>query len=172
MLKADVRVIAATNRDLRVAMTMGAFREDLYYRLHVFAIHLPPLRERPEDILPLLEHFLNQLGPVVIGRPAAGISREAREQFLAHAWPGNVRELRNAVERALILCEGGLINPEHLPWYAEAAKSTPPPAPPSAPGAAEPAVGDFPAHGVDLEAKIGRASCRESVSSCVVAGGA
>src|SRR3989449_10880515 len=145
--KADVRVIAATNRDLRVAMTRGAFREDLYYRLHVFAIHLPPLRERPEDILPLLEHFLNQLGPVVIGRPAAGISREAREQFLAHAWPGNVRELRNAVERALILCEGGLINPEHLPWHAEAATSAPlPPA-----ESAQPAVPDFPAQGVALE---------------------
>jgi len=105
-LKADVRVIAATNRDLQVAMTKGAFREDLYYRLHVFAIHLSPLRERPEDILPLLEHFVDELGPVVLGRPAAGISREARAHFLAHAWPGNVRELRNAVERALILCEG------------------------------------------------------------------
>src|SRR2546422_586870 len=150
MLKADVRGIAATNRDLRVAMTRGAFREDLYYRLHVFAIHLPPLRERKEDILPLLEHFLNQLGPVVIGRPAAGISREAREQFLAHAWPGNVRELRNAVERALILCEGGLINPEHLPWHAESAPSAPPPLP--AGPAAQPTVGDFPPHGVDLEA--------------------
>src|SRR6266480_616468 len=152
-LKADVRVIAATNRDLKVAMTRGAFREDLYYRLHVFAIHLPPLRERQDDILPLLEHFLSQLGPVVIGRPAAGISREAREQFLAYGWPGNVRELRNAVERALILCEGGLINPEHLPWHAEAAKSAPQPAPPPpAPEIAEPGVADFPTHGVDLEA--------------------
>src|SRR5213594_586556 len=148
-LKADVRVIAATNRDLKVAMTKGAFREDLYYRLYVFAIHLPSLRERKEDILPLLEHFLNQLGPVVIGRPAAGISREAREQFLAYAWPGNVRELRNAVERALILCEGGLINPEHLPWHAEAAKTAPPPPAAEAP---QPPVADFPAHGVDLEA--------------------
>jgi len=147
-LKADVRVIAATNRDLKAAMTQGTFREDLYYRLHVFAIHLPPLRERQEDILPLLEHFLNQLGPVVTGRPAAGISPEAREQFLAYAWPGNVRELRNAVERALILCEGGLLNPEHLPWHAESARSAPPPSPAAAP----PIVGDFPAHGVDLEA--------------------
>ena len=162
MLKADVRVIAATNRDLKVAMTKGAFREDLYYRLHVFAIHLPPLRERREDILPLLEHFVQELGPVVIGRPAAGISREARAHFLAYAWPGNVRELRNAVERALILCEGGLINPEHLPWYAESAKRAPPapPAPPArplspaapVPLAVNPAGGDFPAHGVDLEA--------------------
>jgi two-component system response regulator AtoC len=151
-LKADVRVIAATNRDLHVAMTKGAFREDLYYRLHVFAIHLPPLRERPEDILPLLEHFVEELGPVVLGRPAAGISREAREHFLAHAWPGNVRELRNAVERALILCEGGLINPEHLPWRAEAPRSAPliPLPAPAAPTL--PAGGEFPAQGVDLEA--------------------
>src|SRR6267378_3034387 len=119
-LKADVRVIAATNRDLKAAMTQGAFREDLYYRLHVFAIHLPPLRERQEDILPLLEHFMEELGPAVLGRPAAGISREARAHVLAHSWPGNVRELRNAVERALVLCEGGLINPEHLPWRVEA----------------------------------------------------
>ena len=79
---------------------------------------------------------------MVLGRPAAGISRDARAHFLAYAWPGNVRELRNAVERALILCEGGLINPEHLPWHADAAGSAP----------AEPAVGDFPLHGVDLEA--------------------
>ena len=153
MLKADVRVIAATNRDLQVAMTKGAFREDLYYRLHVFAIHLPPLRERQEDILPLLEHFVQELGPVVIGRPAAGISREARAHFLAYPWPGNVRELRNAVERALILCEGGLINPEHLPWYAESAKRVPTVSPAAPfPLAAPPAGGDFPAHGVDLEA--------------------
>jgi len=156
MLKADVRVIAATNRDLKGAMTRGAFREDLYYRLHVFAIHLPPLRERQEDILPLLEHFVQELGPVVLGRPAAGISREAREHFLAHTWPGNVRELRNAVERALILCEGGLINPEHLPWHAESTRSAPPPPPPPpaaapVPPVAQPAVGEFPAHGVDLE---------------------
>jgi DNA-binding NtrC family response regulator len=129
-------------------LTKGAFREDLYYRLHVFAIHLPPLRARTQDILPLLEHFLNELGPVVIGRPAAGVSREAREQFLAYGWPGNVRELRNAVERALILCEGGLINPEHLPWHAEAANHAPPPSL----AAAQPVVGAFPAHGVDLEA--------------------
>src|SRR5437879_6412888 len=146
MLKADVRVIAATNRDLQVAMTQGAFREDLYYRLHVFAMHLPPLRERQEDILPLLEHFVEELGPVVLGRPAAGISREARTHFLTYAWPGNVRELRNAVERALVLCEGGLINPEHLPWRVEATRA------PLIPLPAPPAAGDFPAQGVDLEA--------------------
>ena len=157
LLKADVRVIAATNRDLKAALTQGTFREDLYYRLHVFAIHLPPLRERREDILPLLEHFVGTLGPVVLGRPAAGISREARAHLLAYAWPGNVRELRNAVERALILCEGGLINPEHLPWHAEAAPSAIPPVPtfppPASPAPVVPsAVEAFPAHGVDLEA--------------------
>jgi DNA-binding NtrC family response regulator len=150
-LKADVRVIAATNRDLQAAMSRGAFREDLFYRLHVFAIHLPPLRERKEDILPLLEHFVRELGPVVLGRAAAGISREAREDLLAYAWPGNVRELRNAVERALILCEGGLINPEHLPWHAPAARNAPRPLPPP-PAPGDPVVGDFPASGVDLEA--------------------
>jgi DNA-binding NtrC family response regulator len=122
----------------------------------VFAIHLPPLRERREDILPLLEHFVATLGPVVLGRPAAGISREAREHLLAYAWPGNVRELRNAVERALILCEGGLINPEHLPWHAEAAPSPGPLRPPVAappPTPVVPAtVAAFPPLGVDLEA--------------------
>jgi len=151
-LKADVRVIAATNRDLQVAMTRGAFREDLYYRLYVFAIDLPPLRERPEDILPLLEHFVQELGPVVLGRPAAGVSREAREQFLAYAWPGNVRELRNAVERALILCEGGLINPEHLPWRMEVSTNRSLIPLPAAATPVPPEHGEFPAQGVDLEA--------------------
>src|SRR5262249_15184349 len=114
MLKADVRVIAATNRDLAVAIAKNAFREDLYYRLNVFQIHIPPLRERPEDILPLAETFLEELGRSM-GRPAAGISRDAREWMMSYAWPGNVRELRNAVERAILLCDGGLITREHLP---------------------------------------------------------
>jgi len=114
MLKADVRVIAATNRDLPVAIAKGAFREDLYYRLNVFQIQIPALRERPEDILPLAETFLEELGRSM-GRPAAGISRDAREWMMAYAWPGNVRELRNAIERAILLCDGGLITREHLP---------------------------------------------------------
>jgi transcriptional regulator with GAF, ATPase, and Fis domain len=113
-LRADVRVIAATNRDLAAAIARGAFREDLYYRLNVFEIPIPPLRERAEDILPLAEAFLAELGPTV-GRPAAGISRDAREWLLAYSWPGNVRELRNAIERAILLCDGGLITREHLP---------------------------------------------------------
>jgi transcriptional regulator with PAS, ATPase and Fis domain len=113
VLKADIRVIAATNRDLRGAMEAGSFREDLYYRLQVFEIGLPPLRERREDILPLSEAFLQDIAHS-FGRPPAGIAREGRDGLLAYHWPGNVRELRNMLERAAILCEGGLITKEHL----------------------------------------------------------
>jgi len=112
--KADVRIVAATNRDLSAAIARGEFREDLYYRLSVFEIRLPPLRERRDDILPLTERFLEEIG-LQIGRPAGGVSREARELLLAYPWPGNVRELRNALERAAILCDGGLITASHLP---------------------------------------------------------
>ena len=113
-LHADIRVVAATNRDPRVAMERGTLREDLYYRLSVFEMTLPPLRDRAEDILVLAEAFLADIGRGV-GRPAAGLSKDARDRLLAHAWPGNVRELRNAIERAVILCEGGLITSAHLP---------------------------------------------------------
>lgn len=113
-LKANVRVITATNRDLMAAIGRGQFREDLYYRLNVFEIVVPPLRERPEDILLLAESFLDELG-TTMGRPAAGISRDARDWLLAYPWPGNVRELRNAIERAILLCDGGLIARDHLP---------------------------------------------------------
>jgi two-component system response regulator AtoC len=113
-LDADVRVIAATNRNLQEAMAQGRFREDLFYRLAVFEIHVPALRERGEDILPLAELFRAELEPSA-PRPAAGISRDARDWLLAYPWPGNVRELRNAMERAVLLCDGGLITREHLP---------------------------------------------------------
>ncbi len=113
-LKADVRVIAATNRDLRSLIARQAFREDLFYRLNVFQIEVSSLRDRPEDILPLAESFLEDLGRTM-GRPAAGISRDAREWLMGYSWPGNVRELRNAIERAILLCDGGLITREHLP---------------------------------------------------------
>jgi transcriptional regulator with GAF, ATPase, and Fis domain len=112
--KADVRIIAATNRDLSAALARGDFREDLYYRLRVFEIALPPLRERREDILPLAEAFVEEIGKTV-GRPCAGISKQARDVLLSYSWPGNVRELRNAIERAIILCDGGLITADHLP---------------------------------------------------------
>ena len=123
-LTADVRVIAATNRDLRTAIERGTFREDLYYRLQVFEIRLPPLRERPEDILPLSEAFLADLSRG-FARPPAGVSRDARERLMEYAWPGNVRELRNILERAAILCEGGLITAEHLTLPAPRAAAAP-----------------------------------------------
>jgi len=113
-VRADVRVVAATNRDLPAAISRGEFREDLYYRLQVFEIRLPPLRERMTDVLPLADSFLEEVGQIV-GRPAAGISRDAREVLLGYGWPGNVRELRNVLERATILCDGGLITAAHLP---------------------------------------------------------
>jgi formate hydrogenlyase transcriptional activator len=113
LLKANVRVIAATNRDLKKALERGDFREDLFYRLQVFDIKLPPLRARPADVLPLSEAFLEQIGQT-FGRPPSGLTRDAKEALMHYDWPGNVRELRNALERAAILCEGGLITAEHL----------------------------------------------------------
>ena len=113
ILKANIRVIAATNRDLRKAVERGDFREDLFYRLKVFDISIPPLRERAADVLPLSEALLQDVGKSFT-RPPAGLTRDAREALLRYPWPGNVRELRNALERAAILCEGGLIGVEHL----------------------------------------------------------
>jgi DNA-binding NtrC family response regulator len=117
LLKANVRVIAATNRDLRDAVSRGAFREDLYYRLQVFDIHMPPLRERTRDIPLLIEAFLKDIGRA-LGRPPAPLTPEARDLMLKYAWPGNVRELRNVLERAAILCETGPITPGHLALHA------------------------------------------------------
>lgn len=113
-VQANVRLVAATNRELKSAITQGTFRKDLYYRLRVFEITAPPLRERTEDIFPLAEAFLEEIGRSV-GRPAGGISRQAHDALLAYSWPGNVRELRNVLERASILCDGGLITVDHLP---------------------------------------------------------
>jgi two-component system response regulator AtoC len=120
LLNANVRVIAATNRDLRKAVDRGTFREDLFYRLQVFDIRIAPLRERRSDILLLSEAFLEEIGQS-FGRPPAGLTRDAREALLRHEWPGNVRELRNALERAAILCEGGLISAQHLSLHTDRA---------------------------------------------------
>ena len=113
VLRTNARVVAATNRDLQLGIANGQFREDLYYRLNVFAIRLPPLRDRRDDILPLSEAFLVEVGRG-LGRPPSGITRDARKLLLEYHWPGNVRELRNILERAAILCDGGLITPAHL----------------------------------------------------------
>jgi transcriptional regulator with GAF, ATPase, and Fis domain len=112
-LDTDIRLLAATNRDLNRAVAENRFREDLYYRLAVFPVHLPPLRERGEDVLLLAEHFVRQLG-AKLGQPAPGLSDAARHCLLAHAWPGNIRELQNALERALILADGAPISAEQL----------------------------------------------------------
>jgi transcriptional regulator with PAS, ATPase and Fis domain len=112
-IKANVRVIAATNRDLRKAVEQGVFREDLYYRLQVFEIAIPPLRARKSDVLSLADAFLQDIARS-FSRPPAGLTADAKRALLEYRWPGNVRELRNALERAAILCEGGLIAPQHL----------------------------------------------------------
>jgi DNA-binding NtrC family response regulator len=106
----DARVLAATNRDLETQITAGKFREDLFYRLNVIEIQIPPLRERPEDILPLATHFISQFSrqkPRFSATVVAGLTR--------YRWPGNVRELRNAMERAALLSRGEIVLPEHLP---------------------------------------------------------
>ena len=112
-LHADVRVVAATNRDLRQLVSQGAFREDLFYRLHVFEIPLPPLRDRADDIL-RLDGDVPRGRRRLLGRPVSGLSAEARPALLLYSWPGNVRELRNAIERAAILADGGLVTSAHL----------------------------------------------------------
>jgi DNA-binding NtrC family response regulator len=112
-LSVDVRVIASTNMDLDEGLKQGAVREDLYYRLNVFQIHLPPLRERPEDIPPTAEALLRDLNKKHECR-VVGFHPEVMEQFRRHAWPGNVRELRNVLERAVILAGEGAVLPSHL----------------------------------------------------------
>jgi transcriptional regulator with GAF, ATPase, and Fis domain len=112
-LRSDVRLLTATNRDLATAVEEGKFREDLYYRLNVFQVHLPPLRERGDDVLLLADHFVMDLAPK-LGRGSGGLSRDAQELLRAYRWPGNIRELANAVERGLILAEGGLLTAAHF----------------------------------------------------------
>jgi len=110
----DFRVVCATNRDLEEAVRDGSFREDLYYRIKVFEIHIPPLRERPGDIMDIAEHYLHRFS-ASMGRRVTGFSKEARDMLMNYRWPGNVRELANAIERALVVCHEGEIQPSHLP---------------------------------------------------------
>jgi Nif-specific regulatory protein len=113
-VKVDIRVIAATNRDLLEMVKGGHFREDLYYRLNVFPIMIPPLREREDDIMVLAKHFLNHFGQES-GKVITGFAPAVSRLLLAYPWPGNVRELENAIHRAVILAEGPVINPHDLP---------------------------------------------------------
>ncbi len=119
--RVDVRVVAATNRDLLGEVRAGRFREDLYYRLHVVPIRIPPLRERVQDIPLLVEHFVQQDGPR-LGRTVRAVSAETMEALRAYPWPGNVRELRNVIQRALVLCRDEVLR---LPGPLEAAPATP-----------------------------------------------
>jgi len=113
-LKLDVRVVAATNRDLAAEVRRGSFREDLYHRLNVVALRVAPLRERPGDVLPLARYFLDRCG-ARCRRRVAGISPEAERYLTEYAWPGNVRELENAIERAVVLGQSETMLPEDLP---------------------------------------------------------
>ena len=117
----NARVLAATNRDLEVQIAAGLFREDLFYRLNVMEIHVPPLRERPEDILPLATHFIGQFS-----RQKSRFSATVTACLTNYRWPGNVRELRNAMERAALLSRGEIVLPEHLPARIVAQAATPP----------------------------------------------
>jgi DNA-binding NtrC family response regulator len=109
----DVRVVAATNRDLRAQVTTGRFREDLYFRLAVIPIHIPPLRERREDLLPLAHHFLTKWN-TELSRKIAGWTTEVETYLLRHPWPGNVRELENTIERGVVLARGSIIEIDDL----------------------------------------------------------
>jgi DNA-binding NtrC family response regulator len=117
--RVDIRFIAATNQDLQNAARDGRFRQDLFYRLNGITLRIPPLRERRSEIVPLAEMFLAQYGH------SAGFSPESRKMLESYAWPGNVRQLKNVVERATVLCRGGMVQPEHLQLDEVAASTAP-----------------------------------------------
>lgn len=127
-IRVDVRILAATNRDLPSEVRAGRFREDLYFRLNVVALHIPPLRSRPGDILPLAEHFAQRYADAN-GLPRRPLSPLAAARLLGHAWPGNVRELENTLHRAVLLAHGPEINPDAIELMAA------PPPPEAAPAA-------------------------------------
>ena len=126
-LPIDATVFATTNRNLEMAVKNGEFRIDLFYRLNAFSLHIPPLRERPGDLLLLAHHFLTQFSAKYCGTAMTRFSPEAQKLMLSHNWPGNVRELRNVIERIVVLESGNTILPEHLPkeiLYREGREST------------------------------------------------
>jgi DNA-binding NtrC family response regulator len=145
-LKVDVRIIATTNRKLKEEVRNKNFREDLYYRLNVIPIELPPLRKRLEDIMPVALHFLNILRKE-FKKEITGISKEAEDLLVHYNWPGNVRELRNVIERVFILEKQGLILPQHLPLELNSTLSTPDPETLAAQGSQF----DLPLKGISIE---------------------
>jgi len=120
-LRTDVRVISATNRDLEQRVKEGGFREDLFYRLNVVVLSIPPLRERREDILPLIDHFLKRYAEEN-GREIEGLTSEARDVLIKHDYPGNVRELENIIERAVVIARDSVLSLEDLPFQGAAAE--------------------------------------------------
>jgi DNA-binding NtrC family response regulator len=117
-IQSDVRILAATNRDLKEEMSQGRFREDLYYRLNVVNIHIPPLRERREDILLLVDHYV-KIHCKKLNKQVSGITPQAKDMILRYKWPGNVRELVNVIERAIVLLRGDVIDRADLPMQIE-----------------------------------------------------
>jgi len=113
-IKVDVRLVAATNKDLEAAVQQAEFREDLYYRLNVFSIFMPPLRERRPDILLLADHFVEKYA-AAHGKDVRRIATTAIDMLMSYHWPGNVRELENCIERAVVVCDGGVVHAHHLP---------------------------------------------------------
>jgi Nif-specific regulatory protein len=113
-IKTDARLVAATNKDLEAAVANGSFREDLYYRLNVFTMTVPPLRDRPADTAALAEFFLDKYASQH-ERRISRISSAAVDALCSYSWPGNVRELENAIERAVVVCDGAVIESQHLP---------------------------------------------------------
>lgn len=116
-IKVNVRIISATNQDLEQKIKEKSFREDLYYRLNVVSIFIPPLRERKEDILPLVEHFIQKYNQKT-GKKIQGITRDAKDILLSHPWPGNIRELENVIERAIVLSRGEAIDKQDLAYLS------------------------------------------------------
>jgi two-component system NtrC family response regulator/two-component system response regulator HydG len=125
--KVDVRIVAATHRDLKKKLEEGSFREDLYYRLNVIEIHIPPLRERPGDVPLLTHHFLRKFAEAN-GKEITAVSDEVLALLLAHSWPGNVRELENAMERAVVLSNEKQLTPAHFPTLRQTRGDAPKPA--------------------------------------------
>ena len=122
-IKSNVRLIAATNSDLEKAIAAGTFREDLHYRLNVFTIYVPPLRERKPDILLLVDHFLEKYS-MEHGHQVKRISTPAIDMLMSYHWPGNVRELENAIERAVLVCDDSVVHPHHLPPTLQTAEAS------------------------------------------------
>ncbi|HEX2492718.1 MAG TPA: sigma 54-interacting transcriptional regulator, partial [Steroidobacter sp.] len=122
-IRANVRLITATNKDIEKGIVDGSFRDDLYYRLNVFAIFIPPLRERKPDLLLLADHFLEKAS-VAHGKHIKRISTPAIDMLMAYHWPGNVRELENAIERAVVVCDGQVVHAHHLPPTLQTAASS------------------------------------------------